>query len=58
MMMTSYTNVKVVKEDHNPDGSATLSVTALDADKKPATATVNCTKEGGSWKIGQENWHS
>jgi hypothetical protein len=55
---TMYTNVAVVKEDKNADGSVTLSLTALDSDKKKATGKANILKEGGAWKVGEESWSS
>jgi hypothetical protein len=58
MMMSMYTNVTVVKEDHNADGSATLTLSGLDSDKKKATGKVDVVKEGGAWKVGQESWSS
>jgi hypothetical protein len=58
MMMSMHTNVTVVKEDHNADGSATLTLSAVDSDKKKATGKVDLVKEGGGWKVGQESWSS
>jgi len=58
MMTSMYTNVTVVKEDHNPDGSATLTLSAIDADKKKATGKATIVKEGGAWKVGNESWSS
>ena|SRR5579864_529483 len=58
MMMSMHTDVTVDKEDHNADGSATLTLSALDSDKKKATGKVNVVKEGGAWKVGQESWSS
>jgi Domain of unknown function (DUF4878) len=57
-MMGTLTNVKVIKEARTPDGGATLTVEALDADKKKATGTVEVIKEGGAWKLGGESWKS
>jgi hypothetical protein len=58
MVMSMYTNVTVVKEDHNADGSATLTLSGLDSDKKKETGKVDVVKEGGAWKVGQESWSS
>jgi hypothetical protein len=58
MMMSMYTDVTVVKEDHNADGSATLTLSGLDSGKKKATGKVNVVKEGGAWKVGLESWSS
>jgi hypothetical protein len=57
-IMNALTDVKIVKETRTADGGATLTVTAVDADKKKATGTVDVIKEGGEWKIGQESWKS
>jgi hypothetical protein len=58
MMMSSYTGVTVVKEDHNPDGSATLTLSGQDSDKKKATGKATIVKEAGAWKLGNESWGS
>jgi hypothetical protein len=58
MMMSSYTNVTVVKEDHNPDGSATLTLSGMDSDKKKATGKAEVIKEAGAWKLAKESWGS
>ena len=57
-MMGQLTGVKVVKEDRAPDGSATLTVEAMDADKKKTSGKVIIMKEGGDWKLGKESWSS
>ena len=44
------TDVKVVKETATPDG-ATLSLEAIDRDKKPLVSSVDIVKESGAWKI-------
>lgn len=51
------TDVKVVKEAATPNG-ATLSLEALDRDKKPVVSSVDIVKENGAWKIGAavEQW--
>jgi hypothetical protein len=54
-MMGAITDVKIVKETKTATG-ATLDVTALDSDKKPAKGTVEIVKEGGAWKLGGETW--
>jgi hypothetical protein len=58
MMTSMYTDVTVVKEDKNPDGGATLTLSGVDADKKKATGKVIIVREGGAWKVGQESWSS
>ena len=56
-MMGALTNVKVTKETRTANG-ATLSVDAIDSDKKRTTGTIDIVKEGGAWKIGKESWGS
>lgn len=56
-MMGTITNVKVTKETP-AGGNATLTVEALDPDKKPTVGTISVVKEGGAWKIGSESWSS
>ena len=56
-MMNDQTNIKVVKETKTATG-ATLSVTALDSDKKPTTAEVTIVREGNAFKLGKESWTS
>ena len=56
-MMGTITNVKVAKETKTPTG-ATLTVNALDSDKKPTTGKVDLIQEAGKWKIGSESWSS
>jgi hypothetical protein len=56
-MMGTLTNVKIVKETKTATG-ATLSVNALDSDKKNTTGTIDIVQEGGKWKIGKESWSS
>jgi hypothetical protein len=51
------TGVKILKEAKNGDG-VTLSVEALDSDKKKTTGSIDIVKEGGAWKLGKENWSS
>jgi hypothetical protein len=58
MMLSAYTNITVVKEDSNPDGSATLTLSGIDPDKKKATGKASIVKEGGAWKLGKETWGS
>ncbi len=57
-LVTMYTNITVVKETPNPDGSVTLTLSALDSDKKKASGKATIVKEGGAWKIGEESWSS
>jgi hypothetical protein len=50
-------DVKVVKETTTPHG-VTLSLEAVDSDKKPLVGTVNVVKENGAWKMTNavERW--
>lgn len=57
-IMNALSDVKIVKETRTAEGGATLTVTAIDSDKKKATGTVDIVKEQGEWKIGQESWKS
>jgi len=54
-MMGAITDVKIVKETPTTTG-ATLDVTALDPDKKPAKGKIDLVKEGGAWKLAAETW--
>ena len=54
-MMGALTNVKIAKETRTATG-ATLTVNALDSDKKNTTGTIDIVKESGAWKIGKESW--
>ena len=56
-MMGTITDVKILKEAKTADG-ATLTVEALDPDKKKTTGTIKVIKEGGAWKIDGESWSS
>lgn len=56
-MMGTLTEVKVLKEANSADG-ATLTVEALDPDKKKTTGTIKIIKESGAWKIDGESWSS
>ena len=56
-MMGALTNVKIAKETRTANG-ATLTVNALDSDKKPTAGTIDIVKEGGKWKLGKESWSS
>ena len=56
-MMGTLTEVKVVKEAKTGDGT-TLTVEALDPDKKKTTGTIKIIKEGGAWKLDGESWSS
>jgi hypothetical protein len=58
MKMVTVTGVKVLKEDHLADGSAVLTAEAIGPDKKKQTGKITILKEGGAWKIGEENWSS
>jgi hypothetical protein len=56
MMVTSNSNVKVLKETPNPKG-ATLSVEGTGPDGKTKhTGMVEMVKEGTAWKVGKESW--
>jgi hypothetical protein len=50
-------DVKVVKETTTPRG-VTLSLEAVDSDKKPLVGTVDVVKENGAWKMTNavERW--
>jgi len=54
-MMGALTNVKITKEARSA-GGATLTVTALDSDKKNTTGTIDIVQENGKWKLAGENW--
>jgi hypothetical protein len=54
-MMGAISNVKSVQETKTAAG-ATLSVSALDPDKKPTTGEITIVKEGTAWKLGKESW--
>jgi hypothetical protein len=56
-MMGTLTDVKILKETKTAEG-ATLTVEALDSDKKKTTGTVKVIKEGGGWKLDGESWSS
>ena len=56
-MMGALTEVKILKEAKTPDG-ATLTVEALDPEKKKTTGTVKVIKEGDAWKLDGESWKS
>jgi len=56
-MMGALTEVKILKEAKTPEG-ATLTVEALDPDKKKTTGTVKVIKEGDAWKLDGESWKS
>ena len=51
------TKVKVIKETATPNG-ATLSLEAVDRDRKPVISSVDIVKENGAWKItaAAEQW--
>jgi hypothetical protein len=54
-MMGALTNVKIAKETRTANG-ATLTVNALDSDKKATVGTIDVVKESGKWKLGKESW--
>jgi hypothetical protein len=56
--VAAVTEMKVLKEEHTPDGGALLTVEALDPDHKKTSGKVTIVKEGGAWKLGGENWSS
>jgi hypothetical protein len=56
-MMGALTGVKVLKETKTASG-ATLTVEALDPDKKKTTGTIEVVRESSAWKIGNESWSS
>ena len=54
--MDDHTNIKVVKETASATG-ADLQVEAVSTgSKSKATATITLLKEGGAWKLDQEEW--
>ncbi len=61
-MMGSLSDVKVTKEEPTADGGATLVADGMAADmvdatkKVKQTGTITIIKEGGAWKVGNENW--
>jgi hypothetical protein len=55
-MMSKLTDVKVLKEERSADGSVTLAVEGMDADKHKSTGKVTIVKESGEWKVGKESW--
>jgi hypothetical protein len=55
-MMSVLTNVKVTKETAGANGGTTLTVTALDSDKKPTYGTITVLREAGAMKIDKESW--
>ncbi len=56
--MGTLTNLKVLKEEKQPDGSAILSCEGLDSGNAKNTGKVTIVKEGGAWKVGSESWSS
>jgi Domain of unknown function (DUF4878) len=56
-MMGALTEVKILKEAKTSEG-ATLTVEALDPEKKKTTGTVKVIKEGDAWKLDGESWKS
>jgi hypothetical protein len=56
-MLNKLSDVKITREEKTATG-ATLTVEAIDADKKKVNGTVDLVKEQGDWKIGSENWRS
>ena len=56
-MMGSITDVKILKETKTADG-ALLAVEAMGPDKQKTNGKVEIVKEGGDWKLGNENWSS
>ena len=58
-MMDTHTKIKVLREDRQANGSVVLGVSAFDTDqKKDVSAKVTIVKEGGAWKLEQEDWSS
>jgi len=55
--LSMQTDVKVTKETATPNG-ATLSLEALDGNKKPIVSSVDIVKENGAWKMtaAVEQW--
>ena len=58
-MMDTHTKIKVLREDRQANGSVVLGVSAFDSDqKKDVSGKVTIVKEGGAWKLEQEDWSS
>lgn len=63
-MMGALTDLKVLKEEHAADGSIVLTVEGFapsfsdSAKKEKTSGKVTITKEGGAWKLLEENWKS
>lgn len=56
--MGALTDLKVLKEDRQPDGSVVLMCEGMGPDHKKSTGKVTIVKEGGAWKVGNESWSS
>lgn len=54
-MVNTVTDVKITREVKTATG-ATLTATGIDGDKKKQTGTISILREGGAWKVGQEEW--
>jgi hypothetical protein len=56
-IVSMQTDVKVIKETATPNG-ATLSLEAVDCDRKPVISSVDIVKENGAWKTtaAVEQW--
>jgi len=61
-LMGSLSDVKVTKEEPTADGGAVLTAEGLGTDlgdetkKVKQTGKITVIKEGGAWKVGEENW--
>jgi hypothetical protein len=56
-MVGTVTDMKILREAKSATG-ATLTVEALDPDKKKTSGTIHIVREGGAWKLGNESWSS
>jgi len=54
-IMGTLTDVKILREERKGAG-ATLTVEGIDSDKAKMKGTIDIVREGGAWKVGQENW--
>jgi hypothetical protein len=54
-MIGTLTDVTIVKDVRTATDS-TLTVDAIDSDGKKIVGTIHIVKEGGAFKLGEENW--
>src|SRR6478736_4291210 len=53
-MVSAVTGVKVTKEEATAAGGARLTAEGVSSDKKKTQGTITLVKEGGAWKIDDE----